>query len=945
AKTAMGRLKKIFIFCGICGYIFIPIKMFWPAWRLYDMFVAVLVYFTWRYALRAADLKLIYQELHDAGQLANDLQESRADRELLEARVKLRTEELEAAVGALQLEITDRRRAAEILSDERNLLHTLIDALPDLVYVKDMKGRYVLNNLAHLRFVGADSPERIAGKTVFDVFPNELACRYHADDERTIHFGETLIREAESAFDAAGNAKWVSRTNVPLKDNSGAVIGVVGIARDITRRHNLEAALRSANETLEHRVAERSAAAEQRSHELVNSERAYRKQTRILQSILDSMGEGVVVADETGTLLLCNPAAEELLGIDHKGITEQEWLARYVPFMQDKVTPIPPPERPLTRAMRGESVNEAEVFFRRKDLPDGMWLSASARPLRDEDGSPRGGVLVLHDITDRKRTEVELSRAKEAAEAASNAKSEFLANMSHEIRTPMTAILGFADLMLSPGQGLCDLQNSLQIIRRNGMHLLNLINDILDISKIEAGEMNTEKVWIDLPQVIADIRSLMGLRASEKGLKFVVLFNGPIPRRIQTDPLRMKQILVNLLGNAIKFTPGGQVSLRMTCDTSGPSMTLRFEVEDTGIGMSEEHVARLFKAFSQADESTTRRFGGTGLGLMISRRLARMLGGDVTVESQVGIGSTFTACIDGGPSEGVEMVSEMDETSLPVAADGEASRHIALKGRVLLAEDGRDNQRLISTILTNAGAEVTVAENGRIAVELATSQPFDLILMDMQMPEMDGYDATVELRNRGYRVPIVALTANAMAEDRDKCLACGCDGYLTKPVEPEHFLSTLHRHLGGSHARELPPPSGGESSPPPGETPALAPTAIASTARIKSDYADVAKMQGILAEFVEGLPARVGEIMESFAAKDLAAVKRAAHQLRGSGGGYGFPDMTDLAARVEQSIKDEQAIDIISEQIAELTAFVRRVDGYANDAEKPAPREMYPAPA
>ena len=396
AKTAMGRLRKIFIFCGICGYIFIPIKMFWPAWRLYDMFVAVRVYFTWRYALRAADLKLIYQELHDAGQLANDLQESRADRELLEARVKLRTEELEAAVGALQLEIADRRRAAEILSDERNLLHTLIDALPDLVYVKDMKGRYVLNNRAHLQFVGADSPEQIAGKTVFDVFPNELACRYHADDERTMHFSETLIRDAESAFDAAGNAKWVSRTNVPLKDNSGAVIGVVGIARDITRRHNLEAALRSANETLEHRVAERSAAAEQRSHELVNSERAYRKQTRILQSILDSMGEGVVVADETGTLLLCNPAAEELLGIDHKGITEQEWLAQYVPFMQDKVTPIPPLERPLARAMRGESVNEAEVFFRRKDLPDGMWLSASARPLRDEDGSPRGAVLVLH---------------------------------------------------------------------------------------------------------------------------------------------------------------------------------------------------------------------------------------------------------------------------------------------------------------------------------------------------------------------------------------------------------------------------------------------------------------------------------------------------------------------------------------------------------------------
>ena len=318
--------------------------------------------------------------------------------------------------------------------------------------------------------------------------------------------------------------------------------------------------------------------------------------------------------------MLFNPAAKKLLGID-AGAAGVAAVERYHLHLLDGVTPVPIADRPLARAMLGESFDEEEFVLRCEEEAAGKAVSATGRPLMDEDGTVRGGVVVFHDVTDRQRVQAELHRAKEAAEAANSAKSEFLANMSHEIRTPMTAIIGYADKMLEENQSLSERQDSLQVIRRNGRHLLSLISDVLDISKIEAGQMTVERVSLDLPRLVAEVISLMMPRAVEKGLNFTVAFDGPIPSRVRSDPTRMKQVLVNLLSNAIKFTPGGQVNLRASCDAAGPSMILRFEIEDTGIGMTSEQVARLFQPFTQADESTTRRFGGTGLGLTISRRL------------------------------------------------------------------------------------------------------------------------------------------------------------------------------------------------------------------------------------------------------------------------------------------------------------------------------------
>ncbi|MHC5024915.1 MAG: CHASE domain-containing protein, partial [Planctomycetota bacterium] len=372
----------------------------------------------------------------------------------------------------------------------------------------------------------------------------------------------------------------------------------------------------------------------------------------------------------------------------------------------------------------------------------------------------------------------QLAVAMRSAEAANRSKSEFLANMSHEIRTPMTAILGYADLLLAPGQADAEqAENAVRTIRRNGEHLLAIINDILDLSKIECGKMQVEEMSVAPWQLVREVAALMRVRAEGKGLSLNVECGFPMPRTIRTDPVRLRQILVNLVGNAVKFTETGGVRILVHVDPpEAPEPRLRLDVLDTGIGLTDEQQSRLFQSFSQADSSTTRRFGGSGLGLTISRRLAQILGGDITVESMSGGGSRFVVSVCTGSLDGVEMLDSEEEAvntletgdatdpSAPAPAAA-AAADAPLAGRVLLAEDGPDNQRLIGVFLRRAGLDVDIATNGQEAVEQAVAAlernaPYDLILMDMQMPVMDGYTATRTLRSSGYTLPIVALTAH-----------------------------------------------------------------------------------------------------------------------------------------------------------------------------------------
>ncbi|MEX2113029.1 MAG: ATP-binding protein [Pirellulales bacterium] len=383
-------------------------------------------------------------------------------------------------------------------------------------------------------------------------------------------------------------------------------------------------------------------------------------------------------------------------------------------------------------------------------------------------------------------SDLEQMRAK--SESANLAKSEFLANMSHEIRTPMTAIQGYADVLLASLTNPSDVKAA-ETIKRNGEFLLKIVNDILDLSKIEAGKLAIEPMRCSPWQVVADSAQLMRVRAEAKGLPLVLECAGQIPETVVTDETRLRQILLNLLSNAIKFSDHGEVRLRtQLVRTLGGEPTLRFDVIDQGIGMTAEQVARLFSPFTQADAATARRFGGSGLGLSISKRLAEMLGGTITIASTPGQGSTFSVTIETGELDGVPMRTEREAEpprpldSNPLAATSQ------LTARVLLADDSPDNQALVAYVLRASGADVMVTDNGAAAVELAMAgcqdgRPFDVILMDMQMPILDGYEATRQLRDRGYGGPIVALTAHAMPDALERCHAVGCDASITKPID------------------------------------------------------------------------------------------------------------------------------------------------------------------
>ncbi|MCA9105739.1 MAG: response regulator [Planctomycetales bacterium] len=440
-----------------------------------------------------------------------------------------------------------------------------------------------------------------------------------------------------------------------------------------------------------------------------------------------------------------------------------------------------------------------ETVHRRKD---GSTYPVQVKLERSVLGKRSVFIAVILDITERNKFDRELRRSREIAIAADRSKSEFLANMSHEIRTPMTAILGYGDILTDATASDADRHAASVAIQRNGKHLLELINEILDLSKIEAGKLTIERRVTPIMNLVEDVRELLADRAVQRGNELLIEVKGRVPTTVVTDSTRLKQALVNLVGNAIKFTKDGTVSVTLSCDAARERM--KIAIADTGIGIAEDQLSKVFAPFSQADSSTTRNYGGTGLGLTITKRISELLGGDLSVDSKVGAGSVFSIEFSTGS---LDQAIWADRWSVRRTARATASastpKSHRLAGRFLVVEDGLDNQRLIKLVLEKLDAEVTVVENGKEGVDAAleavrTGRPYDIILMDMQMPVMDGYTATAHLRQQGYERPIIALTAHAMHGEANRCLKAGCDAYLSKPINRTQFYDELSRWLSDS---------------------------------------------------------------------------------------------------------------------------------------------------
>ncbi len=513
-----------------------------------------------------------------------------------------------------------------------------------------------------------------------------------------------------------------------------------------------------------------------------------------------------------------------------------------------------------------------------------------------------------------------IRHAKDAADSASRSKSEFLANMSHEIRTPLNSILGFTEL-LRRGGGFSDQDRAhLDTISSSGRHLMTLINDILDLSKIEAGHFEFERIRCSPHQIISEVLSALRVPAQERGLSLECRWASGVPETILTDPARLRQVLTNLVGNAIKFTEQGKVEVVATISTDSPEPRFLIEVHDSGIGIPADRIDAIFSSFEQADNSITRRFGGTGLGLAISRRIVDGLGGKLTVESELGRGSVFRFTLSTGQLENVHILDSPPTEALKSARTSKSTQAIRLtSARILLVEDGQSNRQLIGLVLQQAGAEVVYAENGQEGLDAASSNWFDLILMDMQMPVLDGYTAARRLREQGCNLPIIALTAHAMRGDKEKCLAAGCTGYLSKPIDMDELLQTVAAALRveGAEAQSL----RHEASDPWALKPVLTESLSAITSTLPTDDPAMAR---IVEAFVDKLREQLAKMQAANDNVDLKQLAELAHWLKGSAGTLGFHCFTKPAHRLELLANQGQT-EHIDEVIRELDALAQRI--------------------
>jgi two-component system, sensor histidine kinase and response regulator len=684
---------------------------------------------------------------------------------------------------AILISWADRRHAVD-----QQLLETFLEYIPDRVYFKDTHSHFLRISRAKAVFSGLDNPEQAIGKTDADLFHSDHAEQAHAEEQEMMRTGQSIFGKEEELVWPDGRKTWALVNKVPLINRRGQIFGTMGISHDITviKRAEMELA--------------------RKAEELTQANAALEATRQLLDAFLEFIPDNVYFKDMDSRFVRISHSMARNRGLDDPsqavGMTDfdffPEELARHK--FED--------EQEIIRT--GEP-----VFGKEEENPakDGCksWVATNKMPLRDRSGRIVGTMGVSHDITARKRTahelavkaeqlaetNTELQRLAEAAKAASQAKGDFLANMSHEIRTPLNGIIGMTDLTLETDLS-GEQRDYLQTVKLSADSLLIVINDILDFSKIEAGKIDLESIDFDLNECIEGTLKTLSLRADDKGLELLGEIAPEVPETVVGDPGRLRQVLLNLLGNALKFTLEGEVSLKVTVDlVEGPGTMLHFAVSDTGIGIAPEKLGDIFDSFSQADTSTTRVFGGTGLGLSITKRLVEMMGGQVWVESELGVGSRF------------HFTARLGEAAAATAeAKGSPGASILCGVRVLVVDDNRTNRRILEGLLSRWGMVVGTASDGESAlVELArageANEPYSLILTDMNMPRMDGFGLVGEVKQHPElsASTIMMLTSGGNQGDAARCGEMGVAGYLLKPVRQCELREAIAKVL---HEREQP---------------------------------------------------------------------------------------------------------------------------------------------
>jgi len=879
--------------------------------------------------------------------------------------------------------VQERRRELE---QERYLLHALMDNLPHNIYFKDRQSRFIRINKALANCFRLGNASEALGKTDFDYFTDEHAQQAFADEQEIIRTGVPVIDREEKETWHDGHTTWATTTKMPLYDDEGRIVGTFGVSRDITAWKQAQEALRT-------------------------SEMKYR-------TLFDSSRDAIMVLSPDEGLLSGNPAAIELFAC----ADEEHFTSRTLADLSPEYQPDGALSSEKAQQMMAVAMQKGSHSFEWKHLRiNGTEFAATVLFTRMEMEGKTLLQATVRDVTEQKRAAEALRAAKEAAEAASRAKSAFLANMSHEIRTPMNAIIGMTELVLDTDLS-SQQREFLTVVEESGEALLAVINDVLDFSKIEAGKLVLDRTTFDLGESLGDMMKSLAIRAHGKGLELACHIPLDVPCVVVGDSTRLRQILVNLVGNAIKFTELGEVILDVQPESQrNEEVMLHFTVTDTGIGIPEDKLAAIFEMFEQADSTTTRRFGGTGLGLAISSSLAELMGGRVWVESEFGRGSTFhfTARFGLPPPETAEGRRErpaiIDGTRILVVDDNATNRwileeilrswamepttvsgvHEALKTmrkalavgqpyclvltdahmpqqdgfdlaeqirqdtgldgtvimmltsgdhpgdiarceqlgitsylmkpvkqselldavmlamgvtaledqdsvaivsdrpdrlralRVLLAEDSLVNQKLAVALLERLGHTVVVANNGREAVAAWQSQDFDLVLMDVQMPEMDGFEATGTIRDKekvtGGHVPIIAMTAHALKEDRERCLQAGMDEYVAKPIRARQLFDAMEAVMG------VP----AESDVPAREEPLDWDKALSA---MKGDHR---LLRIVVDAALEEIPRLMSAVREAIAGEDAAALRLAAHTLKGAIRYFGDSPAFDHAYELE----------------------------------------------